>query len=82
MSQRGAVLSAYRALLRAARELPTSNRKAWVKKRVREDFRAARGEQDPERVAFLLQFADVSLENVQSQVSTLKKGALFAPWSK
>lgn len=81
-AQRAQALASYRALLRAARLLPTLNRRKHVEARVRADFRAARAEADPEKLAFLLSFADISLDNVQSQASTLKTSALFAPWSR
>jgi len=82
MSQRAQVLASYRALLRAARALPTLNRRLYVQKRARAEYAAARSETDPEKIAFLLQFAAVSLDNVESQARTLKAGALFAPWAE
>lgn len=82
MSQRAQVLASYRALLRAARALPTLNRRLYVQKRARAEYVAARSETDPEKIAFLLQFAAVSLDNVESQARTLKAGALFAPWAE
>ena len=82
MAQRAEALALYRDLLRAARRMPTLNRRAFVVRRVRDDFRAAKCEGDSEKVSFLLAFGAVSLENVRSQAATLAKGALFAPWSR
>jgi hypothetical protein len=82
MAQRAQVLASYSALLRAARRLPTLSRRKYVEARVRADYRAARAEADPAQVAFLLSFADISLDNVLSQATTLSASALFAPWAK
>jgi hypothetical protein len=82
MTTKQRVLASYRALLQAAQRLPTLNRRRYVVKRVRMDYRDNKGLSDAAAIEFALQFAEVSLDNVKSQASTLSSGALFAPWSK
>jgi len=84
-----APLSLYRALLRAARLMPTSNRRQYIKKRARAEFESSRGETDPARIRFLMDFGMVSLDNIHAQaahlnanVTVVRDGAyspLFAP---
>ena len=75
-------LSLYRSLLRAARQLPTRNRRQYVLTKAKHEFTLARAETDPEKLTFLLTYGYTCLENVQSQCTSLRQGALFAPWSK
>lgn len=75
-------LSLYRSLLRAARQLPTRNRRQYVLSKAKHEFTTARTESDPEKLTFLFTYGLTCLENVESQCASLKQGALFAPWSK
>jgi hypothetical protein len=74
---RGA-LALYREILRAARALPTSSRRAYVRRKLREEFVAAR-DASGERLTFLLAYGEVCLENVQAQAAHLSERALFKP---
>lgn len=48
--------------------MPTKNRKEWVIARVRKEFRAQRGASNPDHLAFLLAYAETSLDNLKAQV--------------
>ena len=82
MATNNSALSLYRAILRAARALPTRNRKVFVLKKARAEFAAARTETDPARLAFLLDYAAVSLDNIRAQAVHLHDNALFSAGSK
>ena len=47
--------------------LPAANRRAFVRRKVRDEFRAARGEADPARAAALLAVGEVQLDNLRAQ---------------
>lgn len=72
-------LSLYRAILRAARQMPTSNRRQYILKKARAEFEASRAEKDPARVQFLLDYGSVSLDNINAQAAHLNEHALFSP---
>ena len=71
-------LSFYRSILRAARGLPSMNRRAFVRKRARNEFEAGRSAQG-EQIEFLLRYADVSVDNIEAQAKHLRLKALFKP---
>ncbi len=73
-----APLSLYRALLRAARTLPTENRRAFVRRKARDEFAAAR-DAAGERRDFLLRYAETSIDNVVAMAAHLREAALFRP---
>jgi hypothetical protein len=54
---RGAVLQVYRDLLRGARRFKSYNFREYIKRRVREEFKKAKHETDPEKIHKLLQYA-------------------------
>lgn len=70
---RSQVLSMYRQLLQAAKRMPSTNRRQFLFARIRSDFKQQRGEQDPEKVQFQLQFAEISLENINAQAQSLNQ---------
>ncbi|KAG2498944.1 hypothetical protein HYH03_003134 [Edaphochlamys debaryana] len=61
------VLSLFRAFLREARQMPTAARREHIRKKVRSELEAHRAEGDPDKVAFLVQLAEVQLENATLQ---------------
>ena len=71
-------LSLYRSVLRAARGLPSMNRRAFVRKRARDEFEAGRSAQG-DQIDFLLRYADVSVDNIEAQAQHLRAKALFKP---
>jgi hypothetical protein len=77
-----AALSLYRAILRAARQMPTRNRRQFILKKARHEFEAAKAETDPARIAFLMDYGALSLDNINAQAAHLKSDALFAPTSR
>jgi hypothetical protein len=74
-------LAAYRDLLRAARALPTANRRDYVRAKARREFELARGETDLAKLEALFVFSELSTENVAAQARHLQERALFAPWA-
>ena len=76
MSQRTRALSLYRHLYRAAGGFPTDNRVAFIRSKVRHEYDESAGEEDPERVGFLLALAETQLEQVREQARHLT--AVFA----
>lgn len=76
---RARVLSLFRAILREARGMPTANRRAYVEKRARAEFRegaATAGGASSEQAAFLVALAETQLENAAVQrrlLSELKR---------
>ena len=75
-AMRAEALSLFRQLHRAAGMMPTSNRAAFVRAKVRDEYEAHRGEPDVDRVRFLLRVGETQLENIKSQAEHLS--ALFA----
>ena len=75
-------LPLYRAILRAARAMPTHNRRTFIAKKARAEFAAARAETDPARLALLLDYAAVSLDNIHAQAAHLQQSALFSASSR
>ena len=73
---RAEALSLFRQLHRAAGLMPTSNRTAFVRAKVRHEYEAHRGEPEPDRVRFLLRVGETQLDNIKSQAEHLS--ALFA----
>jgi hypothetical protein len=71
-------LSLYARILRAARALPTSNRRAYIRKKARDEFEAARGASG-ERQSFLFAYGEVSVDNIVAAAQHLSQNALFAP---
>ena len=64
-------LSLYRAILRAARLMPTSNRRQYIQKKARAEFESSRGERDPARIQFLMDYGLLSLDNILAQAAHL-----------
>ena len=77
MSSRGP-LSFYRSILRAARALPSTNRRAFVRRRARDEFEAGRSAVG-DQVDLLLRYADISVDNIEAQALHLREKALFKP---
>ena len=73
---RAEALSLFRQLHRAAGLMPTSNRAAFVRAKVRHEYEAHRGDLEPDRVRFLLRVGETQLDNIKSQARHLS--ALFA----
>jgi len=71
-------LSLYRAILRAARELPSANRRAFVRRKARDEYAAAR-DATGARLELALAFAEISVDNVAAQAAHLRERALFRP---
>mmetsp|Transcript_13398 Transcript_13398/g.28654 ORF Transcript_13398/g.28654 Transcript_13398/m.28654 type:complete len:86 (+) Transcript_13398:76-333(+) len=67
------VLSLYRAFIREARLMPTANRRDYVIKKVKHEIEQHRSESDPERIGFLVNLAELQLENVVIQRVHLNK---------
>ena len=76
VAMRAEALSLFRQLHRAAGLMPTSNRAAFVRAKVRHEYEAHRGEPEPDRVRFLLRVGETQLDNIKSQAEHLS--ALFA----
>jgi hypothetical protein len=57
MTTKFAVLQVYRDLLRGARRFKSYNFREYIKRRVREEFKKAKNETDPQKIQKLLQYA-------------------------
>lgn len=66
-------LSLYRQLLRGAEKMPTPNRRKFVVKKTRTEFKANRQLTDPEEIKFCLRLADTNLDTVLLQAEHLTK---------
>ncbi|KAL6762414.1 hypothetical protein V8C86DRAFT_2517643 [Haematococcus lacustris] len=64
-------LSVLRSFLRLARKMPTENRTVFIRRKVLQEFRSHRSEQDPGSIRELLELADVQLESVSIQLQHL-----------
>ena len=71
VAMRAEALSLFRQLHRAAGLMPTSNRAAFVRAKVRIEYEAHRGETECARVVFLLRVGETQLENIKSQAAHL-----------
>lgn len=70
---RSRVLSLYASILRAARNMPTNNRKNYIRKKARDSFREKMNLSDIKEIEFYCQYAEISLDNVNSQAEHLSK---------
>lgn len=70
---RSKVLSLYRALLREARQMPTENRRQFVKLKSRQEFRSAAALSDPQAIEFSIALAETQLDNVTRQRQLLNE---------
>ncbi|TYZ57842.1 hypothetical protein PybrP1_011216 [[Pythium] brassicae (nom. inval.)] len=64
-------LRLYRAIYRAAAQMPTRDRRNYVRRRLRFEYEEHRQETRPERIAFLLRLAETQLETVEVQAAHL-----------
>lgn len=64
-------LHLYRAILRAARGMPTPRRRDFVVKKARQEFEKARHERDTEKVVFALSYGELQLETIRIQAQSL-----------
>ena len=69
-------LHLYRAFMRVARHMPNYTRANFVRRKVRDEFDAARLERDEDTVRFLLKYGWTQLESAKVQavhLTTLKE---------
>jgi hypothetical protein len=66
-------LSLYRQLLRGATKMPTPNRRKFVAKKTRLEYKANIHLTDPEEIAFCLRLADTNLDTVLIQAEHLTR---------
>ncbi|OQR81731.1 hypothetical protein THRCLA_23308 [Thraustotheca clavata] len=69
---RSQALSYYRAIYRAAGDMPSKDRKQFVRQRLRVEYEKYRHEINPERIEFLLKVADTQLDTLKIQVAHFK----------
>ena len=67
----GRALKLYREILRAARRMPTQNRRTHICKVARLEFEANRDVQNPEQIQFLVQLAETQV-GASLAISALK----------
>lgn len=72
-SQRVRALSLYRQLMRAAKKMPTPNRRGFVVRKTRDEYRKNMGLTDTEEIEFHLRLADTNLDTVIVQAEHLTK---------
>jgi len=66
-------LSLYRQLLRGAEKMPTPNRRRFVAKKTRTEFKANKGLTSAEEIQFCLRLADTNLDTVLIQAEHLTR---------
>lgn len=66
-------LSLYRQLLRGAEKMPTPNRRKFVVKKTRIEFKANQHLTDPAEIEFCLRLADTNLDTVLLQAEHLTR---------
>lgn len=71
-SASSAARSLYTRILRAARAMPTSNRRAFVCKKARDEFEAARKTTDREQLLLLFAYGETSLDNIEAIAAHLR----------
>ena len=64
-------LHLYRALIRAARQMPEEYKRSWVLTRTRMGFEEMRGEEDQQKVFEALMVGEAHLDTVLTQVEHL-----------
>lgn len=72
-ASRAQALRLYRQLLRGAEQMPTPNRRKFVVKRTRTEFKANKNLTDPDEIKFCLRLADTNLDTVVLQAEHLTK---------
>lgn len=70
---RSKALSLYRQLLRGAAKMPTPNRRKFVVRKTRSEFKANMQLTDPKDIEFCLRLADTNLDTVLVQAEHLTK---------
>jgi LYR motif-containing protein 4 len=70
---RSRVLSLYRQLLRGAEKMPTPNRRKFVIRKTRTEFKANKGVTDPKEIKDGIRLADVNLDTVLLQAEHLSR---------
>ena len=61
----------YRQILRAARQMPTENRRQHIRTKARLEFEKSR-QADQQQQEFLLALADTQIDNIESQAQHLQ----------
>ena len=72
-STRSRALRLYRQLIQAAQKMPTPNRRNFVMKKTRAEFKANKHLTDPEEIEFCLRLADTNLDTVIIQAEHLTR---------
>lgn len=67
------VLSLYRQLLRAAEKMPTPNRRKFVIRKTRLEFKNNKDLTDAEQIQFSIRLADTNLDTVMIQAEHLTR---------
>jgi Complex 1 protein (LYR family) len=70
---RSKALSLYRQLLRGAQQMPTPNRRKFVVRKTRTEFKASKHLEDPDEIQFCLRLADTNLDTVLLQAEHLTR---------
>lgn len=70
---RNHVLNLYRAFMREARQMPTANRREFIVKKARHEFKLNKGCQDEAELKDMVYLAEIQLDNVTLQRSHLNQ---------
>ena len=49
--------------------MPSANRRVFLEKKIKYEYRQCRSETNREKIAFLIRFAEVSVDNAKAHVS-------------
>eukprot|EP00128_Syssomonas_multiformis_P016911 Colp12_sorted_trinity150504_noHs@25670 len=71
MIQKLEVLRLYRDILKAARLMPTQNRRDFIQKKARAEFKKSKNVTDSEEQAFLFNLGETQLDTIQLQAQHL-----------
>jgi len=67
MISRAHTRNLYRSIIRAALQMPTQNRRDWLRKKARAEFKKNKSETDDKKIDFMVKLAETQLENIQIQ---------------
>jgi len=70
---RSKALSLYRQLLRGAEKMPTPNRRSFVVRKARTEFKANKNLTNADEIQFCLRLADTNLDTVLIQAEHLSR---------
>eukprot|EP01096_Ripella_sp_DP13-Kostka_P002147 TRINITY_DN12877_c0_g1_i1.p2 TRINITY_DN12877_c0_g1~~TRINITY_DN12877_c0_g1_i1.p2 ORF type:complete len:128 (+),score=51.30 TRINITY_DN12877_c0_g1_i1:35-385(+) len=63
----------YRGIMKAAKQMPTEQRRKWVEFKCRSEFRKFALEKDPETLQFQLLLGETNLDSLHAQIKNFRE---------